>query len=59
MRLRQLLLTLILFCSLVPQMAAQNLTITGTVTDAADGTPMTGVTVYDPVSGASALTDLD
>lgn len=59
MRLRQLFLTLILSCSLIPQLAAQSLTIKGTVTDATDGSPMTGVTVYDPVSGASALTDLD
>lgn len=42
-----------------PFIGAQSLTIKGKVTDATDGSPMTGVTVYDPVSGNSSLTDLD
>ena len=39
--------------------SAQNISITGTVTDASDGSPMAGVMVYDPVGGGSSLTDLD
>lgn len=59
MRLRQLFLAMILSCVLTPQLAAQSLTIKGTVTDASDGSPMAGVMVYDPVGGGSSLTDLD
>lgn len=59
MRLRQLFLTLFLLCVVTPLVHAQTLTIKGKVTDAADGSPMVGVSVYDPTGGDSALTDLD
>ena len=49
---------LLLLCQ-IPYLAAQSMKITGKVCDAADGSPMTGVTVFEPVSGNSALTDLD
>lgn len=59
MRIRQLFLSLSLLCLAAPFLSAQSLTIKGKVTDATDGTPMTGVAVYDPVSGNSSMTDLD
>lgn len=50
---------MLLLCWTIPYAVAQTLSIKGKVTDAADGTPMTGVAVYDPVGGSSALTDID
>ena len=59
MRIKTIFISILALCLSVAYAGAQNLDITGTVTDATDGSPMAGVMVYDPVGGGSSLTDLD
>ncbi len=59
MKLREIFLSLVLLCTHTVIVIAQSHQISGKVTDSADGSPMTGVAVYDSVSGNSAITNLD
>jgi len=55
----RLTLILIFFQILIPGILLAQLKVTGTVTDAEDGTTLPGVTILETNSGIGAITDID